>query len=140
MTDRTPPLLSRRPPDWAERNWKWLVPAACLFAATATFGAFLGGRALLRSSVPFRESLVRAQADPGVAAALGTPITDGFWLAGQINLKNSDGSASLAIPISGPKGAATLHVVGEKHHGQWRYPQVLVRLHSEDKQFDLSDR
>ena len=80
----------------------------------------------IRQSTPYRDSVARAQNDPRVRAVLGTPIKPGFFFSGSINTQNRDGDAKLDIPLSGPKGKATLRVVATKTRGRWSYEQMIV--------------
>jgi|SRR6185436_6397956 len=80
----------------------------------------------MRSSTPYREAVARAQNDPRVQAALGTPVKPGFLVSGSINTQNRDGDAKLDIPLSGPKGSGTLRVVATKTRGHWDYNQIIV--------------
>jgi hypothetical protein len=120
------------PRNWWQRNWKWFVPSGCLavlglFAAfvsvivTAVFG-------LMKSSDPYREAVAAATANPAVQEALGTPIEAGFFVTGSIQVTDSTGSASLAVPLSGPRGTATIHVEGTKAAGRWTYSTFEVRV------------
>ena len=52
----------------------------------------------MKSSDVYREALARAQQHPQVQAALGTPVEDGWWMAGQINIQNDTGNANITIP------------------------------------------
>jgi len=89
------------------------------FLFTAIFGS-------MRASDPYQKALRRAQNDPRVIAALGTPVKAGFFVSGSINVKNHDGDAKLDIPISGPKGTAKLHVTATKTAGRWYYNRMFV--------------
>jgi hypothetical protein len=95
-----------------------------VFLFTVIFGA-------MRSSTPYKEALQRAQTDPRVAAAFGTPIKAGTLVSGSINTHNNDGDAKLDIPISGPKGSGTLHVTATKTDGKWFYNRMYVERKGE---------
>ena len=114
------------PPGWWSRNWIWCVPvlvvsaavfiAGCLFLLVSlVFGA-------MKSSDPYKDSLAKAQANPKVREALGTPVKDGFFFTGNINVTNDSGNALLDIPLEGPAGKGTLHVEGSRSGGVWTYP------------------
>lgn len=90
-----------------------------VFIATVVFGA-------MRKSTPYQEAVQRAQHDPRVVAALGDPVKPGWWSSGSINTHNNDGDARFDIPISGPKGSATLHVISTKTDGKWFYNRMYV--------------
>lgn len=80
----------------------------------------------MRTSTPYREAVARAQSDPRVLELLGSPVQPGYWFSGSINSQNRDGNATFDIPISGPKGKATLRVVGVKQRGRWTYSEMIV--------------
>ena len=81
----------------------------------------------LKSSDAYKLAVARAKADPRVTAALGTPISEGMFLSGNTNVDGASGEANLAIPISGPKGKATLYVVATKSAGKWTYSKLIVQ-------------
>ena len=97
--------------------------AFIVFIFTVVFGS-------MRNSTPYQESVRRAQNDPRVIAALGSPVKPTMVFSGSINTHNSDGDAKFDIPIYGPKGSATLHVVATKTSGRWDYNRMVVRSKS----------
>ncbi|WAC62244.1 cytochrome c oxidase assembly factor Coa1 family protein [Pseudoxanthomonas sp. SL93] len=126
MQTTTPPAT------WWSRNWKWCVPvlAALLLAL---FAAFIFGILALvfgamKSSGPYQHAMARAQADPAVTAALGTPIQAGWLVQGNFSSNGPDGEANLSIPLDGPKADGTLFVVAKKHAGEWRYETLAVNV------------
>jgi Cytochrome oxidase complex assembly protein 1 len=129
------------PPGWWQRNWKWVVPvsvvsALCLTLAlvfllvSAIFGMF-------KSAEPYKEALAKAVANPQVQAALGTPVTDGFFASGNISTAGASGSASLDIPISGPKGKGNVHVEATKSAGVWTYSSLEVAIPGQPERVQL---
>lgn len=108
-------------PSWLQRNWKWVVPIGCLVPVSICDGFVVLILTIvmtaIKSSDPYQDRLDSALADDRVATAIGEPISDGMWINGSIEVDGSTGSANLAIPLSGPKGSATLHVVAEKEAG-----------------------
>ena len=71
----------------------------------------------MKSSDAYKLAVARAKADPRVTAALGTPISEGMFLSGNTNVNGATGEANLAIPISGPKGKATIYAEATKSAG-----------------------
>src|SRR5882762_1525269 len=114
----TPPPFAPQPPrgGWWSRNWKWFVPTGCftfivlvvIFVVCMVLFVF----SVLKSSDVYKTALDRAKNDQRVVAALGTPIRDGMVPSGNTKVSGSSGEADLAIPISGPKGKATINVIG----------------------------
>ncbi|HEY6069885.1 MAG TPA: cytochrome c oxidase assembly factor Coa1 family protein [Chthoniobacterales bacterium] len=128
-----PPLTAQQPPrSWWARNWKWFVPTGCLtfFALIALVIAcvtmFVFG--VLKSTDVYKTALSRAKNDQRVVAALGTPIKEGLVPMGKTNVEGSSGQSDLAIPISGPKGKATIYAVATKSEGQWNFSKLSVAI------------
>jgi hypothetical protein len=91
----------------------------------------------LKSPDAYKEALSRAKADGDVKALLGTPIKEGYWIAGSLEVNGSSGSTDLAIPISGPKGSATLYVEARKVAGRWAYATLEVVAAGSGTRVDL---
>ena len=117
-------------PGWWERNWKWFVPVASvtgvLLIAGAIFLFVFSILNLTKTSQPCKDAMLKASANPEVQAELGTPIKMGFMVSGNISMTNSNGHASIQIPISGPKGDAQVFVEGNKSAGTWTYSTMEV--------------
>jgi hypothetical protein len=130
----TPPPPPPRPPggSWFSRNWKWFVPTGCLtFFALGVLVVvcstmFVFG--VLKSTDVYKTALARAKSDRRVAAALGTPIKDGLVPSGKTNVAGPSGQADLAIPISGPKGKATIYAIATKSAGRWEFSKLSVQV------------
>src|SRR5258708_39579720 len=80
----------------------------------------------MKKSDVYREALRRAQNDPAVTAALGTPIEAGFYVTGNVKLDSTGGHATLDFPISGPKGKGVVHAVATKSGAGWDYSELTV--------------
>ncbi len=126
---------------WWGRNWKWLVPLGCLtplvvcgggitLIVVVVFGA-------MKSSDVYKEALERARSSAEVKALLGEPIEPGMMVSGNIEVKNDTGKADLSIPISGPKGSATIRAVADKKAGKWEYSTLEVVPAGGGKNIDL---
>jgi hypothetical protein len=141
-----PASLKTRPPrpnNWFSRNWPWAVPVGCLAAAAALFGfaalilSFVFG--IFKSSDPYQQALVRARTHPAVVRALGEPIKEGFFASGNMHVSGPSGEAELAIPISGPKGKATIYVEATQSVGQWSFTHLVVEIDGTRQRIDLLD-
>ena len=127
--------------NWWSRNWKWFVPLGCFGLLTITV-LFVGGILFvvfgaMRSSDAFKMATARASSNPEVQAALGTPIQAGWMVIGSIKLTNASGTASLSIPISGPRGKATVYVDARKRAGEWRFVTLIVQIAKTHERIDL---
>lgn len=93
---------------------------------------------MMWSSDAVEQAVERAANAPEVQAALGTPIETGWVLSGNISLNNGAGTASVQIPISGPKGSATIVADATKEPGQaWTYRVLKVNIASPPQTIDL---
>lgn len=139
MTPAPPPLPEPKR-DWWSRNWKRFVPVAVVSVVLVIGGLVMGVTRVMKSTDAYRGAVARAKAAPAVRAALGTPIEEGFFVLGQVEAGRTDGSATLTIPLSGPKGKATLFVAATKAAGEWRFHRLLVRPENAGVTIDLSDK
>jgi hypothetical protein len=133
--------LATARPNWWKRNWKWFVPMGC-FTIALLFLAFVSAIILIvfsamKSTEVYKEALARAKADPAVIEALGSPIKDGFLMSGNTNVNGASGESNLAIPISGPKGKATIFVSANKSLGQWIYSGLVVEVGKTHERINL---
>ena len=126
---------------WWGRNANWAVPVTVLVvllsiaAFVAGIFAFVFG--MMKSTTAYREAVSRASANPAVVAALGRPLTAGFFTTGNIRTDGGSGSAKMAIPISGPNGAATIYVDATQSAGRWTFSQLVVELAGTKERIDL---
>ena len=91
----------------------------------------------MRTSDAFQTASRRAENNRAVNEALGSPISEGWFVFGSVNVMNDSGNADLSIPIKGPKGTGAVHVKGTKQQGVWHYTEMTARL-SDGEQVDLS--
>ena len=118
------------PPQKSSGCLKWgligcgaiIVLGAAIICAVVVF-AF---GAMKRTDV-YKGALNRAQNDPRVVAALGSPIEGGWWIKGNINRDmNHGGNAEMTFPISGPKGHGSEHVVATHDGSNWIFERLTV--------------
>jgi hypothetical protein len=135
-----PPLLPvKSPPDWAERNWKWFIPAVVLLGSASICGIVILVFGFMKSSGAYEGALERVRASPAVHDALGAPIEDGFYVTGNIQVSGPSGKAELAFPVSGPKGAATVYVAASKSMGEWHFDQLVVEVSDGGERIEVSE-
>lgn len=126
---------------WFERHKPLAIVLACL--ALPIFGClFLGGvlavaTTALRSSGAYQVALTTAEHDPALVAELGAPMRPGWLMTGEVKVHGSDGEASLAIPISGPRGSGKLIVRASKSDGTWRCSQLQADIAGRSTPLDL---
>ncbi len=136
-----PTVPSPVKPGWWSRNWKWFVPMSLvtllLLCGGGIFAAVSMVFGLLKSSEPYKEAMVRANANEQVQSALGTPVEPGFIVGGSINLNNDSGTATLDIPVTGSKGKGSIHVDGSKAAGTWTYSAMDVAVEGQAEKISL---
>ena len=123
---------------WFGRNWKWAVPVGCTGLFILMIVLFLGGifwgvTTLFADSEPYKTALTEAQTNETVIEYLGEPIETHSMASGSINYSNGMGRADLTIPIKGPKGEATIRVLGEGTDDNWQYQNMEVYFNDHDE-------
>jgi hypothetical protein len=83
-------------------------------------------------------ALEKAQTSLELKAEIGEPISMGTFVGGNVNISNGYGNASVTVPVTGPKGEASVHVVGTKEPGQaWQFTEATAIVGSSGKRIDL---
>jgi len=136
-TAPAPALMPNQRRSWLGRNWKWLLAAVfvCGLVFVVGIGALLMGT--MRSSDVAKEAFARAQSNTLVAQRLGTPISEGWFVGGSINVTPASGDADLSVPISGPKGTGTVYVTAQKTAGTWAYSVMQAAIEGSSEKIDL---
>ena len=138
-----PPSMPAPPPaGWWSRNWKWFLPTGCCLTPLVLGGAFFAFVVVvvfgaMKQSDVYKTAVARAKADARVTSALGTPISEGWFLSGKTNVNGGSGDADLSIPISGPRGKGTIYAVATKSAGDWTYSKLVVKIDSTGETIDL---
>lgn len=131
-------LIQRK--SWLNRNWKWLIPSGCL-TLLILFGLFIGGifyevTSIIKDSDAYKESMTAVQNNTLVVEKLGSPIETDGMVSGNVTSTNDVRTCDVQVPLKGPKGKATLFVVGEKR-GKWKYSEMSVYIENTDEKIDL---
>ena len=82
---------------------------------------------VIKRSDVYREAYSRSTSDPRVVEVLGTPIEQGWWVSGNVNVDTNGGTANINFPISGPKGKATVHAAATRDTNAWNYSAITVK-------------
>ncbi len=129
---------------WFSRNWGWVLGGGCLTLIVIVIigigGVIYKVADSIKESEPYTHAYAEAVANERVVEYLGTPIeTDGM---GNTNYKYSNGntSASLTIPISGPKGKGEIIVIGNKFENEWQYDELYVLINDSEVKINLLDK
>lgn len=118
------------------RTWTLRFLPLPLFAGLIILSAvWLFG--LTKSSDAYKIAVARAKAHPVVEQTLGTPIEEGWFAQGSIEITGPSGKANLSIPLSGPLGEGTLYVVATKSAGQWTFSTLFLTVDSTGQRIDL---
>lgn len=120
---------------WWGRNWKWVLPTGgCLtviILLVIFVGAiFFGANNLMKDSMPYKEAISKARQNGQLIELLGEPIEQEGMIQGHINFENGEGDIDIKVPLTGPKGEASLYVVGTKKRDTWTYSDVYVIIDS----------
>lgn len=80
----------------------------------------------LKSTDAYKQARTRATTDPRVIAALGAPVTAGFFVSGNVKIENRTGTAVINFPISGSKEKANVRAEATLDAEGWHYSVLLV--------------
>jgi len=75
---------------------------------------------------------------PGSIEAIGSPISQTGIVSGNSNVSGAVGEANLSIPLSGPKGKATLYVEAKKSADTWFFQTMVVKIEKTGERIDLN--
>ncbi|KAF2335075.1 cytochrome c oxidase assembly factor Coa1 family protein [Flavobacterium daemonense] len=125
---------------WWNRNWKWFVPTGCVslivLFALFIFGVFFEVTSIIKDSDAYIESMELVQHNKILVEKLGSPIETDGMVSGTVSTTNDVRKCDVQVPLKGPKGKATLFVVGEKR-GKWKYSEMSVYIKKTDEKIDL---
>jgi hypothetical protein len=124
------------PPGLSKKRKIWL--AAAIVASVALFCGPLS--VAIENEVSsleiYKITLKKAQNSPCIAEKLGIPITPRWGAGGSWQEGNTDGSASLNIPVRGPKGKGRLEMSAEKQNGIWKITSLALTRDAERIQIE----
>ena len=136
-----PPAPPPGKPGWWQRHWKWAVPLLVGFFGLlflAAIGLFVYGLfSMIGSSDVAMDAKRRAQQDTRVIEALGQPVEPGWFIQGSQRINGPTGSASLQIPLAGPKAEADLYIEAVRRVGRWHYRTLTVVVDGRSTDIDL---
>ncbi len=117
---------------WWRRHLKLTIALGVIAGVLSISGFVMAVCALtfgiMKKSGAYQQAVAAARADSYVVETLGTPIEEGFFVMGQIELTNDSGYANLSIPISGPNGEATIYAEADKSRGKWSFHTLEVMV------------
>lgn len=125
------------PQTWMQRNWKKLVLGLVSLGvlAVVAFAAGIVGLVMwsFRNSDVCKLSIEQARKNPEVVARLGEPVQPGYFFSGSMSVNGDSGSATITIPVHGPKGKADMYVDARKAMGTWTFIYVVVKTPSGER-------
>lgn len=118
------------------KHWKTSLAIVLGLAAVGTVSVFWS----IGDSDACKMAVAAAQGNPIVKQRLGEPIKRGFFISGNMEESGPSGHADIMIPISGPRGKATLYAVSEKSAGLWKLESLQARFGDESARENLMDK
>jgi len=118
------------PPKSSSGCLKWgLIGCGILIVLFVAFAAvmvtFVFG--MVKHTDMYKEAVNRAQNDPRVVAALGSPIEPRFWVTGSVHLDTKNGGdGDVHIPLAGSKQNGEIHAVATIENQRWKYETLTV--------------
>ncbi|TDP01529.1 cytochrome c oxidase assembly factor Coa1 family protein [Flavobacterium sp. 245] len=138
MEDSNELIVDKR--SWWNRNWKWFVPTGCLslivLFALFLVGVFFEVTSIIKDSDAYKESMTRVEHNKIIIEKLGSPIETDGMVSGTVSSTNDIRKCDVQVPLKGPKGKATLFVVGEKR-GTWKYSEMSVYIEKTGEKINL---
>lgn len=122
-----------RQQSWSSRHWKSLVTMGVV-GAIAVGGVVLWG---LRNSDAAQLGITTAQANPTFSAQVGSPITIGWFVSGNLEVSPGSGHAELTVPVAGPRDKGTLYIEAVKRAGQWQLTLLQFASRGGSQRIDL---
>ena len=92
---------------------------------------------VLRSLDRCDAALQAAQSSEILRRELGTPMTKGWVVTGSVRTFNGTGTADVTVPVSGPRGEASIRAHANLRQGQWIYSQMTAEIEGSGRHVDL---
>ena len=108
-----------------------------LFLGGCALAIFFFAMGVLKQTDAYKTALARAQENPALIEAIGSPLSQTGIVAGKSNVTGPTGEAKLFIPLKGPKGKATLYVEATRSADVWYFQTMLVKIEKTGEQIDL---
>ena len=119
-----------------------VVPVGCLLPVLLMGGCalmvFFFATGIMKQSDAYKVALARAQPNSAVIEAIGSPISQTGIVSGNSNVNGPTGEANLSIPLSGPKGKATLYVEAKKSADLWMFQTMVVKIERTGERIHLN--
>jgi len=124
-----------------DAGWKlallFLIGAALLAAFVGLLFGVLSYS--FHNSYVFNEAISRAERNPQVVSRIGTPLRPGWLPEGHIRISGDSGTAHMEIPVTGPRGKATIRLDASKASGTWHFSVLEIEFEGQTRWLDLLD-
>lgn len=125
---------------WWQRHGKWAVPLIVVVCAAVMaaliYGLVTAVGAMMRDNDAYRIAMAQAAQDARLVEAIGSPIEHDGFMSGSLT-SGTRSRASLQIPVSGPRGEATVYVEAESQLGVWKFEVLSVTVDGAETSIDL---
>ncbi|KAA3614162.1 MAG: hypothetical protein D8M58_18380 [Calditrichaeota bacterium] len=117
---------------WLEKNKKWFIPTIItsgvllIITFVSLFVFTIIGH--IKESEAYQETMGVVRTNEVCLKYLGNPIETGFLISASFSISGSSGSASLSIPISGPKGEGYIFSEAIKKLGKWKVIDIVFEI------------
>lgn len=129
------------PRSWPSRNAKWLVPLLVVFVlfmvVISCAGVVMMLVHMIKSSEPHRMGMDRVLNSPVALEVLGEPIDESALIRGNLSMTDDTGSASLQVPVTGPKGRAMVYIEATRTGGVWALDELRLEVEDSAARYDL---
>lgn len=92
---------------------------------------------VLGDSEAAQATLREAQASTVLIEEIGEPMRIGWLVVENVNVSNDTGDADVVVPIEGPKGTVSVHTVGTREGGVWRFEEMTATIQGGGTTVDL---
>ena len=123
--------------EWAPKSWHFFVTLMAIGLVVGVIAYFISMSKLIKKSEIYRDSIVIASNDGRLVEAIGSPMRDGTFVAGDLKEENDSGSANIVISLTGPVGSADLFLIAYKKDGKWEYKKLAVKITKSGEEFNL---
>jgi hypothetical protein len=120
----TAPIEQPDKPRLLSKHWKRNLAIAASLAAVLMVVVFV----IVGDSDVSKMAFARAETNTVVKQRLGEPVKRGFLTSGSIEISGPSGHADIEIPVSGPRGKATVYAVARKTAGLWRFETLEIEF------------
>lgn len=119
------------------KSFQFGLLLTCLTLALGTGIAFHQWRQTQREAVA-KDIVARMSANVEAVRLIGQPIVLDIGLEGKVTEDETGWKESrLTVPVHGPNGKATIHVIGGKGAGPWVFTTFEIDFENEHKKMDL---